>query len=577
MSRVRAAASGCVPLLAAALLCLAASATSLAADGADLVGDAARRLRLGKTDDALRLLEQAVAADPGNADAAALRQDLVRGTPAEAAVAADAARRAAERPDDPVAAYLRARLLPPKEASAEFEKQAARFQGSPWPRAGRARALLAQSNVPGALREYDAAVEADAANLRVRAERAAALEQAGKWDAALADWRVVAAARPNDAAARVGVAEALRRIGDLDGAAAEIGAVASAEPEWAEPPFRLGLVRFDQEKYADAVASFERALALRPTHYEALCAAATASLGRAADAAADAKKPLTAADIAPVIAFADRAVAAQPDRPEAYTVRASALESAGPADPELLAKALADATSAVDRTGGAGPARLRVLLLRSRIHFRTANFRASADDAEKATAIDPKSEDAWAAGGEALVAGGEADDATKRFWRPGLKSLPQSARLHHGYGLALFAADKLTDAARELREAVKLAPREGRYRLSYGELLYQSMKEKDAAPELAESVELRRDDRIAWACLAHAHVSNQKWTEAAEAYEKVCALDPAAVDEHLYLAVIYADRLNQKDKGRAHAATYRERGGSDAQLDVWLDVLLSDK
>ena len=50
-----------------------------------------------------------------------------------------------------------------------------------------------------------------------------------------------------------------------------------------------------------------------------------------------------------------------------------------------------------------------------------------------------------------------------------------------------------------------------------------------------------------------------------------------ATIEHLYLALIYADHLNDKDKAKAHARRWIEQGGKNLNLDAWVQNLLNDK
>jgi tetratricopeptide (TPR) repeat protein len=50
-----------------------------------------------------------------------------------------------------------------------------------------------------------------------------------------------------------------------------------------------------------------------------------------------------------------------------------------------------------------------------------------------------------------------------------------------------------------------------------------------------------------------------------------------AKSEHLYLTLIYADHLNDKEKAKAHARKWLDQGGSDPNIDSWIQDLLADK
>lgn len=244
----------------------------------------------------------------------------------------------------------------------------------------------------------------------------------------------------------------------------------------------------------------------------------------------------------------------------------------------MLKLAVEDYTAAVTRNPIPGPGLVRALLGRSHVNFLLDSFDDSAADALRAADIAPTEDGAWANAGDALTLGGKPEDAVKKAWRPGIKAVPASARLHHGLGMTLWRLGaKGSDAINELKEATKLAPSEGRYRLSYGEALYQAYREKEALPELLQATGLRDKDRESWNSLAHTYVALHRWQEAADAYEKICELDVKAVDEHIYLAIIYADRLKLKDKAKAHCQTYTDRGGADPLLAGWIEALMAGK
>ena len=50
-----------------------------------------------------------------------------------------------------------------------------------------------------------------------------------------------------------------------------------------------------------------------------------------------------------------------------------------------------------------------------------------------------------------------------------------------------------------------------------------------------------------------------------------------ATSEHLYLAVIYEDHLNDHEKAKAHARKFVDQGGTNVNLDQWVQKLLAEK
>jgi TolB-like protein/Tfp pilus assembly protein PilF len=81
---------------------------------------------------------------------------------------------------------------------------------------------------------------------------------------ALAEFEQARAARPSDADAIASMAYIQRRQGKLAEAMVNVREAARLDPRAAIHPYVIGLVQADQRETADAVASFERALALEP-------------------------------------------------------------------------------------------------------------------------------------------------------------------------------------------------------------------------------------------------------------------------------------------------------------------------
>jgi tetratricopeptide (TPR) repeat protein len=548
------------------------------ADPADPVLRASRAFRAGRAAEAREILAPAVLGGRTDADALLLWCDLAEGTPDQARVAEFLRGRAAAAPEDVSLEAIAARALPAADALAALDRLAQKHSQSPWPRGLRARVLLGLGRAADALAEADGALAASpAAEPRFRAVRALALEALGRWPESLDAWKQIAAATPDHPSARLGMAEAHRRLGEIPEAIALLEAQISADPTDPEPHARTALLRLDTGDADAALVAAGKALGADEKHRLALHTAVRAALRKCEAAAAAAKKPAAAADFDPAKAFADRAVEAAPDDADALVLRALVHESAAAADPARWDAALADLAAALDRTPGGSPAAAQIRILQSHALLRAGRPDEAAETALRAAETLPADASGWACAGEALSAAGNDADAVKKAWRPGIKAVPGSARLRHGHGISLWRTGKLTDAARELKEAVRLAPEEGRYRLSYGELLYQAARDKEAGVELLKATELRPEDAVAWSCLGHAYVSNQRWQEAADAFERAVKLDGSLKDENLALAVLWSDRLKDKVKGKEHAKRWRELGGTDPSFDGWIDALLAEK
>ena len=97
--------------------------------------------------------------------------------------------------------------------------------------------------------------------------------------------------------------------------------------------------------------------------------------------------------------------------------------------------------------------------------------------------------------------------------------------------------------------------------------------------------------------------ARKDWEQAVESYETICKLleapapaaaPPAGMPEvpatdarptnedllkkaHLYLAIIYADHMKKRDKAREHAKKFVQLGGTEQNLQTFIDDLVSGK
>lgn len=555
-------------------------APCVAAEGgaSNLVAEARRKVRQHDVTGAVKLLEQAIAADPANADAHMLYQDVSRQAVGLGPLAAEYKKRLSAAPQDPLVAFLAARLLPPEEALADYDKQTQKFPGSAWGYAGKARALEDLGRHADALAAHDLAIERAGPDApRFLAYRAYGFERAGKFEAAIEAWKAVIAKAPADASARYGLGDALRIAGLHDEALVvleEARKSASGDPE---PPYRIALVHMDAGKWDEAVRAFEGALAADRGMLEALCGASEAVIHRARATAAAEKRDLAEKDLEPAVAWADKAVVAAPESAYAHFALGAAYEARGEINFDNYELALKEYDAALERLPIPGAPKVRALVARSYCLLRLGRWEEAADAAQKALDIDKSNAVAYGNGGHALAAQGKPQDAVTRFYKPGLKACPDDARLLHDYGVALREMKKPNDAKKPLEDARRLEPKNGTYRLTLGELYYELGRYKEAVAELFEATELLPRDPLAWRCYARACYAGKHWEEAATSYEKVIELAPDSVDEHLYCAVIYADQMKNKAKAKPHVEAFLKKGGSDPNLKDWLEQILADQ
>ena len=573
------------------------------------VEEARTRARRHDARGAIAALEKALAADPGDPDAHILYQDMGRDAIGIEKLQTIYRQRRDERADDPLYAFLYARLLPPEQALPEFDRQIVKFAQSPWPHVGRAHALDGLGRAAEAGPEYDQAVLLGPREIRFKVFQAYGLERAGNWSAAVEQWKLILVTIPKDRGARMGLGESQRKTGAFEDALATFGDLVKADAADAEARHRVGLTYLDAGRLDDALMALDAAIQSDKLFAEAYCAATEAAIKKAMDTAEKEKRYPTAKDFERAINYGAKAAAVAPDSAAAHGCHAAAQEAAGEDDAAHLDVAAAAYDSALNLLPLPTPEKVRTLCGKAYVQLRMGRYDVAVATAEKAIEIDPRCAAAFSHAGHALAAQGRQDDAIKKYYRPGLKVAPDDARLHHGLGVALWETKHEVDAKKELEAAVKADPENPRYRLTLGELYYTLKQYKPSVEMLNKVVDARPGDPLGWNCYGRAVSAMKLWSEAAEAFEKVCTLldgkatvpqDPAApaggnpappagsaeepvtdsgvldsLQAHLYLAIIYADHLKLRDKAKAHAKKYREMNGSDPNLQSWLDDLLS--
>ena len=618
-----------VHLTAVAMLASFGAGAWASETSAPLVDAARRMLRQRDVPGALKSLEAAVKADSGDPDAQILYQDVLRrDQPAQALLAQYRAAVAAQ-PEEPLVAFLAARLLKPEDGRTEYSSQAQKFPDSAWPHAGRAAVMEALGKMKDAAAAHDAAIAANPREPWLRVAQARSFERAGQWVQAAEIWKLAVGLRPADRALVLGFGEALRRAGALDDAVLQLEAAAKLDPTDPEPPYRIGLARLDAVRYDDALKAFDTAIALDKGYVEPCCGAVRASIARASAAAAAAKRAMVEGDLAPAIAYGTKAVAADGASPAAHIALGNAEEAAAEIVLAHAANALREYEAALIVLPATNPERVRALVGKAYVLLLVGRPDDAIVAADMAIGQDAHAVAAYLTAGRALAKKGEHEAAIKKYYTPGLKAAPDDAKLRHARGIAYWDIAKLNDAKKDLEAAVLSEPRSGRFLLSAGELYYQLKMYPQASAALVAAADVRPYDPATWRALGRTCTSLKKWEDSAAAFEEVVRLveggppapgsppapgpagppapgnpqppaggptPPAPADpnapagsgneappatepkfatsEHLYLTVIYADHLDKKEEAKAHARKWLEQGGTNPNLDSWVQNLL---
>lgn len=558
---------------------LGAPRVAFAADAVDrLLQQAGEKLRAGESGAAVRLLEQARNDEPGNAEAHLLYQQAALEALGEEAVLNDYKKRAAENADDALFQFLELRLMDPEKSLQKWKSLSNQFKTSPWPAAGWARALEKLGKFKDALEQHDRALTlAKPGDVRFRAFQAYGFERASDWQNAVIAWRAVLDGRPGDRSAHLGLGEALRQTGDIDGALAQFDEVLKSVSLDVEGRYRKALTLVTAERFEDAQKEVDVLLQSKRGMVEGLCVGAEALLRKVVKEAKERHEFPTDKELEPALDYASRAVAADPESAYAHFVHGAILEVQGEYDADRLDNAVETYQKALDLIPFPGPEKVRVLVAKSFVHLRLAEWDMALGLAKSAIQMDERNIAAYAQAAHALVSQSKAEDAIKDYYKPALKFAPDDARLHHGYGTALWDMKKDNDATKELKLAVKFEPDNGLYRLSLGENHYQLRRYKDAVSELFEATVLIPKDPRAWAAYGRACTAEKHYPEAIEAYETVVKLlkpeDQRLADIYLYLAILY-DRTKDRTKARESAEKFKELGGADQNLESFIKRLL---
>jgi tetratricopeptide (TPR) repeat protein len=224
-------------------------------------------------DEAIAAYEQAVRLAPGHAGYHSNLGEVLRHR-GRLAEALGHCRRAVElRPDSAAAQHHLGLAL---AADEQFEEAAARCALATRLDPGRASAHLGLGYALLWLRRTDEAVAALGTALQLKPDLAeahstlgTALLRQGKLEEALARFEEALRLQPDLADASVHKAHALWQLGDFEQAVACAAAVVDRDPECAEGYNALGLVQMKAGRLAEAVAAFDRAVAIKPDFAQA--------------------------------------------------------------------------------------------------------------------------------------------------------------------------------------------------------------------------------------------------------------------------------------------------------------------
>lgn len=262
-------------------------------------------------------------------------------------------------------------------------------------------------------------------------------------------------------------AATIARLGDYRSELSIWGDTAAKHPSSARAHNNFGQALFRADRLDDAIASYERALAIHPkypeTHY---------NLGVAR---------MRQGDAARAIAHYEAALRHEPDYPEALNNLGNALAQAGRHDEALAryAEAVQRRPSFAEAHNNLGNALLHAGRgVEAQAAFKTAG-RLRPGDAETHYNL-----------GNALAAAGQMPEALAEF-RAALAVRPAYAEAHTNAGNALLALNRPAEALAHYEQAIAASPNLPDAHFNLGTLLLQLDRPAEALPRFETALRLR--------------------------------------------------------------------------------------
>lgn len=277
------------------------------------------------------------------------------------------------------------------------------------------------------------------------------------------------------------------RLGDAAAAKAVLAALAKAHPNWAEPHHELGLTLARLGEPADAIASFRRAVAVKPD-----MAAAWASLG----------------DLLTLAGDADGAGQAYARQIQAST-----------RDPELMEAAIALCEGRLD---------IAETLLRRRLMARPTDVAAIRMLAEIGTRL------------------GQYADAENLLARC-LELAPSFAPARHNYAIVLYRQGRAAEAAIQVGRLLEADPNNPGYRNLQAAALAQIGDYGRAIAVYEALLAEHPDQPRGWLSYGHALKTAGRQAESVAAYRRAIAMSPRFGEAYWSLANLKTVRFDARD------------------------------
>lgn len=329
------------------------------------------------------------------------------------------------------------------------------------------------------------------------------------------------------------------REGRLDEAEEAFAAIVKDSPSFAEGFFNLGLVREEQGRNEEAIASLKKALLLKPRLRGANLFLAIAQYR---------------------LNHFDKAIAALQKETSYYPTDANAWMWLGVV--QLAAENPEEAVAALDKAAKLAPENVDILYHRGRAHLLV-----SKNSYERMFQIDPKS---WRVHQVLAQADAEADRHEEAIaeYKVAIQLAPKQPGLHEELGTEYWKTGKLEPAEAELQRELEIEPNNVLARYKLGTLEVER-GEGAKSKELIQGA-LRQDPSLRNSAyyLGRAEMELGNNAGAAESLERAVAAadtDPEIVQQAWYQLGIVYRRLHRVEEAQKAFATFQKLKDEAAQ------------
>lgn len=381
-------------------------------------------------------------------------------------------------------------------------------------RVRRAELLLDQKSFEGSLADWNEAIERHGESANLLAGRAAALHSLGKRQQATADLDRAISIEPNNAAARKRRNQLLQAMNTNQPVNVDASGIRQLKPVQRPDLTANADNFFEQGRYKDAAAAYDRAISGNPDDATLLWKRAQCRLNLN-------QKELAVQDL-------DRLLAANPLHESGLRERAKLKEDAG-----SYASAVSDLTALLELNAQDADA----LLQRGVLNHRMAKFDIAVKDLTQALKLQPSLHSARYRRGLALQQLNQTGAALADL-EAAIKADPKNADYLYSRG-NLFASQSINKRAIEdYAQAVSIRPTHAAAWYNYGNMLFPSGKIQQAIDCWDKAIEIQPDLFRAYNNRAAAHVQLKQYQKAIDDYQMTLELNPEyahAYDNYAWL------------------------------------------